>query len=149
MNIEQARKELPGWTVYEKGAEFYARSPDFDTDGLIVYGRDWFEVVNRVRMHVQIFALAANRAGRLAPNVAMAGVWLNARSSAVRLVENSPPDVLSDVPMDPIAKPDLTYQQARTLGYTGEECPQCFSVSTVRNGTCLLCKKCGATTGCG
>lgn len=39
-------------------------------------------------------------------------------------------------------------QQARTLGYTGDICPDCQSLTMVRNGTCLKCETCGATTGC-
>jgi len=38
--------------------------------------------------------------------------------------------------------------QARTLGYTGDVCPECGSMTMVRNGTCLKCTTCGATTGC-
>ena len=39
-------------------------------------------------------------------------------------------------------------QQARSLGYTGDVCPECGSMTMVRNGTCLKCTTCGATTGC-
>ena len=39
-------------------------------------------------------------------------------------------------------------QEARTLGYTGDICPECQSLTMVRNGTCLKCETCGATTGC-
>ncbi|PID59499.1 MAG: ribonucleoside-diphosphate reductase, adenosylcobalamin-dependent [Ignavibacteriae bacterium] len=39
-------------------------------------------------------------------------------------------------------------KEARTLGYTGDICPECQSMTMVRNGTCLKCETCGATTGC-
>lgn len=39
-------------------------------------------------------------------------------------------------------------QQARNLGYTGDVCPECGNMTMVRNGTCLKCTTCGATTGC-
>ncbi|MCW8848686.1 MAG: vitamin B12-dependent ribonucleotide reductase, partial [Melioribacteraceae bacterium] len=39
-------------------------------------------------------------------------------------------------------------KEARTLGYTGDICPDCQSLTMVRNGTCLKCETCGATTGC-
>ena len=39
-------------------------------------------------------------------------------------------------------------QEARIRGYTGDVCPECQSVTMVRNGTCLKCETCGATTGC-
>ena len=37
---------------------------------------------------------------------------------------------------------------ARDKGYTGDVCPECGSLTMVRNGTCLKCVNCGATTGC-
>jgi len=39
-------------------------------------------------------------------------------------------------------------RQARLKGYTGDACPECGSFTLVRNGTCLKCETCGATTGC-
>lgn len=38
--------------------------------------------------------------------------------------------------------------KAREAGYTGDICPECQSMTMVRNGTCLKCTTCGATTGC-
>ena len=37
---------------------------------------------------------------------------------------------------------------ARDKGYTGDVCPECGSLTMVRNGTCLKCVNCGGTTGC-
>jgi ribonucleoside-diphosphate reductase alpha chain len=39
-------------------------------------------------------------------------------------------------------------QEARTKGYTGDSCTECGSFEMVRNGSCLKCNSCGATTGC-
>ncbi len=39
-------------------------------------------------------------------------------------------------------------KKARERGYTGDVCPECQSLTMVRNGTCLKCTTCGATTGC-
>ena len=39
-------------------------------------------------------------------------------------------------------------QKARERGYTGDICPECQSMTMVRNGTCLKCTTCGSTTGC-
>ncbi len=39
-------------------------------------------------------------------------------------------------------------QKARWMGYEGDPCPECGSMTLVRNGTCLKCESCGATTGC-
>ena len=38
--------------------------------------------------------------------------------------------------------------KAREQGYTGDICPECHSMTMVRNGTCLKCTTCGGTTGC-
>ncbi|MEA2031883.1 MAG: vitamin B12-dependent ribonucleotide reductase [candidate division Zixibacteria bacterium] len=37
---------------------------------------------------------------------------------------------------------------ARLKGYEGEMCPECGQFTMVRNGTCLKCETCGATSGC-
>lgn len=37
---------------------------------------------------------------------------------------------------------------ARLKGYTSEACPECSSYTLARNGSCLKCDTCGATTGC-
>jgi len=39
-------------------------------------------------------------------------------------------------------------QTARERGFTGDICSDCGSSQMVRNGTCLKCNACGATTGC-
>ncbi|MEE8259150.1 MAG: vitamin B12-dependent ribonucleotide reductase [Sphingomonadales bacterium] len=38
--------------------------------------------------------------------------------------------------------------QARLKGYEGDACDECGNFTLVRNGTCLKCDTCGATTGC-
>ena len=40
------------------------------------------------------------------------------------------------------------YKRARSMGYTGDVCSECGSMSMVRNGTCLKCENCGSTSGC-
>ena len=37
---------------------------------------------------------------------------------------------------------------AKMLGYEGDSCSECGNFTLVRNGTCLKCVTCGATTGC-
>jgi len=39
-------------------------------------------------------------------------------------------------------------KQAIEKGYTGDVCPDCQSLTMVRNGTCLKCMTCGSTSGC-
>ncbi|MDX1640334.1 MAG: vitamin B12-dependent ribonucleotide reductase [Balneolaceae bacterium] len=43
---------------------------------------------------------------------------------------------------------DSDYDRAKQLGYTGDSCPECGSMTMIRNGTCLKCMTCGSTTGC-
>jgi ribonucleoside-diphosphate reductase alpha chain len=38
--------------------------------------------------------------------------------------------------------------EARIKGYEGDPCPVCGSFTLVRNGSCMKCDTCGATTGC-
>ncbi|MCC5905771.1 MAG: vitamin B12-dependent ribonucleotide reductase [Balneolaceae bacterium] len=40
------------------------------------------------------------------------------------------------------------YDRAKQLGYTGDSCPECGSMTMIRNGTCQKCMTCGSTTGC-
>jgi len=37
---------------------------------------------------------------------------------------------------------------AKFKGYEGDACQECGSLTLVRNGTCLKCMTCGATSGC-
>ena len=39
-------------------------------------------------------------------------------------------------------------QEARMKGYEGEACQTCQQFTMVRNGSCLKCSSCGATSGC-
>ena len=39
-------------------------------------------------------------------------------------------------------------QVARQKGYEGDPCTECKQFTLVRNGTCLKCETCGATSGC-
>ena len=40
------------------------------------------------------------------------------------------------------------YAAARQQGFEGDSCPECGNFTMVRNGTCLKCNSCGATSGC-
>jgi ribonucleoside-diphosphate reductase alpha chain len=42
----------------------------------------------------------------------------------------------------------LRIAEARLKGYEGDPCGACASFTLVRNGTCLKCVSCGATSGC-
>jgi ribonucleoside-diphosphate reductase alpha chain len=38
--------------------------------------------------------------------------------------------------------------EAKMKGYEGESCPECTAFTMLRNGSCMKCDTCGATTGC-
>jgi len=38
--------------------------------------------------------------------------------------------------------------KAKMQGYEGESCGDCGNFTLVRNGTCMKCNTCGATSGC-
>ena len=42
----------------------------------------------------------------------------------------------------------VAIREARMKGYEGDACNDCGSFTLVRNGTCLKCDSCGATSGC-
>ena len=43
---------------------------------------------------------------------------------------------------------DVLVAEARLKGYEGDPCEACGNFTMVRNGTCLKCLSCGATSGC-
>ncbi len=47
-----------------------------------------------------------------------------------------------------VATREEKVRQARLKGYEGDPCPECGQLTLVRNGACLKCDSCGATTGC-
>ena len=42
----------------------------------------------------------------------------------------------------------MALREARLRGYEGDPCGSCGMFTLVRNGTCLKCDSCGATSGC-
>ncbi len=47
------------------------------------------------------------------------------------------------------AKPKVhSGNEAKSFGYTGEQCGQCGSMRVKRNGSCTVCEDCGSTSGC-
>ena len=66
-------------------------------------------------------------------------------AAALQLAPASTPDAV-------LAKPETSVAEqmaiARMKGYEGENCSECGNFTMVRNGTCLKCDTCGATSGC-
>ncbi len=51
-------------------------------------------------------------------------------------------------PRGVLASPGRARQEARIKGYEGDACSECGQFTLVRNGACLKCESCGASTGC-
>ena len=51
-------------------------------------------------------------------------------------------------PPGSLASPLSPEKQARAKGYEGDACHECGQFTLVRNGTCLRCESCGASSGC-
>jgi ribonucleoside-diphosphate reductase alpha chain len=51
-------------------------------------------------------------------------------------------------PPGSLASPGASMRQARIKGYEGDACTECGQFTLVRNGACLRCDSCGASTGC-
>ena len=60
----------------------------------------------------------------------------------------APPPAANAKSAPPASPPANQAQQARMQGYEGESCNECGNFTLIRNGTCLKCNTCGATTGC-
>jgi ribonucleoside-diphosphate reductase alpha chain len=56
------------------------------------------------------------------------------------------PAVSREAPL--LRSADAKIAEARIKGYEGDPCPVCGSFTLVRNGACMKCDACGATTGC-
>ena len=65
--------------------------------------------------------------------VASSALTQNMARAVEALAERSESDLISE---------------ARVKGYEGEACQECGNFTLVRNGTCLKCDTCGATSGC-
>ena len=51
-------------------------------------------------------------------------------------------------PAGTVEKDIALIDEAKLKGYTGDICQECGQATMVRNGTCLKCMSCGATSGC-
>jgi ribonucleoside-diphosphate reductase alpha chain len=61
------------------------------------------------------------------------------------------PDIDGPLALSPMPEGDLRLERIRTArmkGYEGDSCDECGNFTLIRNGTCLKCDTCGATSGC-
>jgi ribonucleoside-diphosphate reductase alpha chain len=61
---------------------------------------------------------------------------------------NGHSDVVPASGTNSLKKRNAAILDAVAQGFTGDPCPTCQSLRMVRNGSCLKCTDCGATTGC-
>jgi len=56
----------------------------------------------------------------------------------------------AEAPVAPAAAPMQMDDRAKAKmqGYEGDACGDCGNYTLVRNGTCMKCNTCGATSGC-
>jgi ribonucleoside-diphosphate reductase alpha chain len=60
-------------------------------------------------------------------------------------------DIDGPLALSPMPEGDLRLERIRTArmkGYEGDSCDECGNFTLIRNGTCLKCATCGATSGC-
>jgi len=70
---------------------------------------------------------------------------------ATALAAFADPDIDGPLALSPVPTEDLRLERiraARMKGYEGDSCDECGNFTLIRNGTCLKCDTCGATSGC-
>ena len=70
---------------------------------------------------------------------------------ATALAGYADPDIDGPLGVSPMPEGDLRLERiraARMKGYEGDSCAECGNFTLIRNGTCLKCDTCGATSGC-
>jgi ribonucleoside-diphosphate reductase alpha chain len=70
---------------------------------------------------------------------------------ATALADYVETDIDGPLALSPIPEADLRLERirsARMRGYEGDSCDDCGNFTLIRNGTCLKCDTCGATSGC-
>ncbi|MGA8549912.1 MAG: vitamin B12-dependent ribonucleotide reductase, partial [Stellaceae bacterium] len=73
-------------------------------------------------------------------------------AAALALADPLPAAEIEDDTSLPLAQPGALrlerIRAARIKGYEGDSCGECGNFTLIRNGTCLKCNTCGATSGC-
>lgn len=167
--LREALGALPKWSVrVDPGGMWQAVSPTYDLDGVVVQGRSSAELVQRVRVLVGVESLAMGREGRRPPGGVLCGVDFTSVIGTEPVVASLPPEELRLVQIQVeeqrvdavvggpprfstggvVKPPAQPRPEGRAFGYEGDACPECQAMTMVRNGSCLKCVSCGATSGC-
>ena len=75
------------------------------------------------------------------------GVALDTAADPLATLQTLVPETGSATSVGAITSMD-DRTKARMQGYEGEACGECGNYTLVRNGTCMKCNTCGATSGC-
>ncbi|HEX3412918.1 MAG TPA: adenosylcobalamin-dependent ribonucleoside-diphosphate reductase [Stellaceae bacterium] len=70
---------------------------------------------------------------------------------ATAFADFAAPDSDGTLALSPLPEGELCLERiraARIKGYEGDSCDECGNFTLIRNGTCLKCDTCGATSGC-
>ncbi len=65
-----------------------------------------------------------------------------------RFAQQSPAFTFNQARTAAATEPAMRRSTARLAGFEGDPCSECGHFTLVRNGSCLRCETCGATTGC-
>ncbi len=95
-------------------------------------------------------------AGAAVPTAPVAASPSAVSPSAAESPTGAPSATIATVAMGPSPRDTLEElrlkralaSDAKAMGFEGDPCPSCQQFQLVRNGTCLKCMSCGATTGC-
>jgi ribonucleoside-diphosphate reductase alpha chain len=99
------------------------------------------------------YAYEAGDTAGAAPTAASAAAVADAPVAASTPVAASAPPALpggiaASSVLEFRAEQKVRVTQARQRGFEGDPCDECGQLMMVRNGTCLKCMNCGATSGC-
>jgi ribonucleoside-diphosphate reductase alpha chain len=88
---------------------------------------------------------AKESAQAIAPNVATS----SSESQVVAASTVTAESVTVEASVYAASQPTLErIREAQAQGYEGDACSECGNFTLVRNGTCMKCVTCGATSGC-
>ncbi len=142
---ETIERLLPGWTPRFNSTRmtYSALSPNIAIDGVEIHGATPQQVVTRVRRYVR----STGRAVDMPPSPKKNGTPVKPKN-AVEATAPSPVEAPGKNPPPVNSAQEITPELARQAGFEGEACRECSRWMMVRNGNCLKCTACGATTSC-
>jgi ribonucleoside-diphosphate reductase alpha chain len=142
--------EVGGYDALGKGVEEGKPAPNFISKGLTRSRADKLSVVGSdtvqqatTASNVTAFAGGSGHHGQ---NASVGATALKSEPEA----KLSPAQQLEGRNTQPTAKQVATERrlEAKAKGYEGDACGECQNYTLVRNGTCMKCDSCGATSGC-